>query len=804
MSRTEEKSVWKYYILGGCIIVLFGALGHFMGIWVVGYGRDEVAVEVIQQQIEAGELVPVEPEEKIVWPEPSLYISLPIGDGKSREAFSKRISEACSNIALQGEEEAPGMRRFILETSLPWLNAESSHVSILSAIEDIAAASSEAEILLSINLDPPAAWLQEHADAVVTIGDKKLPCVSVASEQWRSGVRELLGGIIESVKSHDKGSAVKGYVLRCLKDGMWIQPDGYDRSKDNAKKFSDWLTVKYETTDAIRAAWEDNEVTVETAAVPKEKNVEDGGYSFFSIPKERRYLDYLKYASENTAETIALFASYIKSISGPDTRIYAAYGMTFALTANSAGHSALGRLMDSEIDGFITPAEYAGSSLEQAGAISGPVHSALRNGKEWLLIDSSFMDGAKTNEETAAENIHAKRDHIFAVALAQNMGIIWPVPLEDTPALDEGEWNAIKSLKNIYSPSRGEKPREGLKPFGSNEEIQLTVVVDEASRNLLSNEDWVNALSLQQLSANAFGAGTPFQVCMMSDLLAGSVALTDFYLFLNSYILPESHRELLHTILLESEATAIWVYAPGYCNGENNSSKNISDTVKMNVKPFDDPINSGSVITLGGKWIKAGAEYGTGKMSCPMYYIDEDDESVNVIARYKDSGKISLAIAFIGENNGDEIPEAAAAGAEETDAEASAGNDTSGGAPSGKSWTSVYCAEPSMPVALLREILSILEMKQFYPYGPKNSREFTHVGNNVLAIHPMDDGDRSFDLGALYNVADLLQPEVGWPEKRNLGLKLNKGETRLFKLMPLKIHEEDAATEQSDEMAGQS
>ncbi|MEA3364210.1 MAG: hypothetical protein U9Q79_01100, partial [Candidatus Hydrogenedentes bacterium] len=450
-----------------------------------------------------------------------------------------------------------------------------------------------------------------------------------------------------------------------------------------------------------------------------------------------------------------------KAVGGHETRVYAPYGFTFGPTTNCRGHSALNELLNSEVDGFVSPAEYQDFGLEESGGVLGAVHSVTQHGKKWFLVDDT-LDRTATEPKgnNGTEAIEQRQNHLFAVALTQGMGLFWRVPVGKPDVLSESTWNSLKTLKSLYSPTREAEPIEGTKPFGAIEDRLLTVVISETGRFHQLCDGALNKHLLQTLPANALRAGVPMQTCLLSDLLAGNVTTTPIYLFINAFIITPENRELLHTILRETGGTAIWVYAPGYCNGEANAAANIAATVQMDVKFFETPVPSGSVVSLGGAWIPAGAEFGDGSKWSPSFYIE--DEEVNVIATYAESEKASVAIAFLGDEENED----------------------------GKSWTSVYCAEPVLPVGLLREILRILEMFQHVRNAPPESDDFYYFGRNSLAIHAKTGGEHIIDLGGIYNVQDLLDAAVGWPKKRHLTVPIEAGQTRILKIMPVALPEE--------------
>ncbi len=748
---SKQRPVHVYVLLALVSIGASAALGFWTGGLVGRLSRQNPLPDlpvVVQETEETSISIP----EPVVWSEPPIYICLGTGEP---ELLRAKVEQAAAELPDE-DNEPVRFHRFIAETPLPWPEHGISADDSLTVLHTIAEACADAEIILSIPLDPPAAWLEAHPESIMLVDEEKQPYVSVASKPWRDAIRSGLETLITAIKEDPAGAQVRGYLLRCLKDGQWVHPGGYDRSDANIAGFHDWLTVRYQTVEAFRSAWNNKELAMETAPLPKEVVSGDTHTVFHKYPGERPNVDYLEYTSKNTAETLALFASQIKALAGHDTRVHAPYGLILGPMSGCEGHAALNELLSSEVDGFVSPTEYEDNAIDQNGGILGAVHSALNQGKSWLLLDDSLerMDTAASGD-AAGKMLRQRLDHVFAAAATQGMSLGWRIPIDTPEFPDASTWNTLKSLKAMYSPLTEAKPVDGLDPFGGTENRLITIVLGETGRFHQVCGTKINDDLLRTMPANVLHAGVPAQICLFSDLLAGTVPATPCYLFLNTFYIPPENRDALHALLRETEAIAIWLYAPGYCNGEANAAANIAATVQMNVKPYEKPVPSGSVVTLGGVWIPTGTEFGNGTAWSPSFYIE--DEDVNVIAKHVGSDKASVAIAFPDGEDGDQ------------------------------GWTSVYCAEPVLPPGLLREILRTLEIYQYIRSAPPESEDFYYFGRNSLAIHATTGGERMIDLGGVYNVQDLLDTAVGWPEKRIMTVPLEAGQTRIFKIMPVPL-----------------
>jgi hypothetical protein len=295
--------------------------------------------------------------------------------------------------------------------------------------------------------------------------------------------------------------------------------------------------------------------------------------------------------------------------------------------------------------------------------------------------------------------------------------------------------------------------------------IGLTVVVDEPSRFYQRCDEILNARLLSGIRDSALRSGVPTQFCLLQDILDRKAAPSLVYIFSNAFHLDSEDRGRLREVLIEQNAAAIWMYASGYIDG-SGSVENISATTGHTVVAFDEATLGGSQFRLdGGKWLEKDEAFGSTEEWYPLFYIDTDE--TKALAKYRDSGKTSVAIEFFEEG-----------------------------------WASIYVAEPSLPPDLLREILAILE-EHMYLRPESGGNDILHFGPQVLAIHANGNGEREMDLGDQYDVQDMLDTNVGWLDKRQVTIPMKTGTTHIFRLTaPIGSSDEVESGEQENDQAG--
>jgi len=699
-------------------------------------------------------------------------VAVAVAYGRTREAppvffFANVPPDGDWTIALDQMRLAAdaGVRQYVVPVPLPWPAPGPSVEVALDRLGQVQALVPEARFLLYVTLDPPEAWREAHPEAMATVAGRVLPSVCLASERWLDDVQQGIETLVQGLADTSAGARVLGYVIACLEHGQWSPTEAYDTGAVNATGFRVWLRARYGNDVALETAWADDTVTLDTAAVPDRPDTANPHEVFFPLPAGQRHVDYLRYRSDQTADAIAAVTWYIKEATDGAAQVLAPYGFSFELERNDAGHFALARIIDSDIDGFVSPVSYRDRGLAGAGGPMGPVDSVTRHGKQWYLVDDTRTGITRDRASEAIGPIEGARMrdvyHVqqrnFAAALTHGLGLFWCDPEGEGALHDADMWDRLGAMSAAYEAYRADQAARGKSgpssPPWPTDDRFLTVVVDETSRCYQQCDAKLNRIVLTQARDCVLHTGVPARFCLLQDVLEERVPQSPAYLFLNAFQLQEDARRRLHALLAEYGAAAIWLYAPGYIT-DQAAVENVSATTRMGVKAFEEPALSGSAFHLAGTWLGEKEPFGESLEWAPLFYI-EDDEA-DVIAHYRDSGRPSAAIAFLQEDLEQE-------------------------------WASVFLAEPALTPGLLREILHILGLQSYFQKTAVNHFDAAYFGPNLLGVHAKDTGERSINLGTdvSWDVQDLLDPEVGWLQKRSFILPLRVGQTRLLHLTPV-------------------
>jgi hypothetical protein len=207
----------------------------------------------------------------------------------------------------------------------------------------------------------------------------------------------------------------------------------------------------------------------------------------------------------------------------------------------------------------------------------------------------------------------------------------------------------------------------------------------------------------------------------------------------------------LHSRLAREQASAIWLYAPGYIT-DTADAETIAATTGMDVRRFEEPFQTGSTYLLSGQFLHAEEKFGDGEIWAPAFYIEPEEET-DFLANYinaKDKGSVGILT----------LPEG---------------------------WTSVYVAEPGLSPALLCELLQLLEQHRYLTPVDGVYYDVTSARDGIVALHASEAGKRSMYFGHFFDIVDLFDPAIGWPQKDSIMLPMQTGETRLLMQKPIQV-----------------
>ena len=180
-------------------------------------------------------------------------------------------------------------------------------------------------------------------------GDDIAPAPSLYSEEFRREASRAMEALARFLETDPAGKIVLGIHVTGGADGQYFPLDrevtsGEDHSPSAVRAWSEWLTRKYRTDEALRAAWEDPQASLAQPGVP---TPHERGWDNTGVPSTQQGVDFTSFINDSLAELrLALFAAVKRGSNG--RLITGAYA-----PAGYAGNCRVDTLLDSPDTDFL-------------------------------------------------------------------------------------------------------------------------------------------------------------------------------------------------------------------------------------------------------------------------------------------------------------------------------------------------------------------------------------------------------------------------------------------------------------------
>ncbi|MCE5249293.1 beta-galactosidase [bacterium] len=532
-----------------------------------------------------------------------------------------------------------------------WVSRDSFDFSEMDTIMNfIYRANHDALIFPRVYLFSPPWWNDEHPDELMRYhdgttvkpirrnpGGTALP--SWASEIWREDTAYCLRRMIEHIKSQPYGHRVVGYHLASGGTDEWYYYPNYewffsnkvmdnflDYSIPQTKAFRKWLKEKYGTDAALRAAWHNKTVTLETAEIASKRDkLNTDLHVFYDPAHSQNVIDTYEFEAFIVADTIEYFCRVVKEATDGQAFTGAFYG--YVTGAVDKVYIATHHLLQSPYIDFITsPSAY---QFREAGSgystNRGCLTSVALHGKLWWDENDyrTYLTPGKSEIEGWSPDLHSTemlqlRQLANQITNASagwwfDMGGGW---------FDSPEAMAmIKKLNDIAERSV-QCDRTSVS--------EIAVVVDEKSLAdiELGGNLYRPLIMDQRLPVGRIGA--PADWILLDDLAAAPSY--KMYVFLNAFRVTEEQKRAIRQLPSRGAKAIVWVYAPGLVNSTLDASGSIELT-GLNLKLLPDrgplfvEVNDEGAAFLPG--VREKLMYGTPNRVGP--FVIGDDSSADVL-----------------------------------------------------------------------------------------------------------------------------------------------------------------------------
>lgn len=578
-----------------------------------------------------------------------------------------------AGIDLFGFCETPTEGGYELEMLCEYAPGKYNYSMLDRRMRNVLSINPEAMLVIRLYLSAPRWWMRDNPDELVRVGLHDDPAnrlelfktlqgravASWSSRKWREYTEEGLRNMMKYLAESPYADHIAGFVLASGTTEEWMEwgfnenliPD-YAPCAEIA--FREWLRGKYGSDKALQKAWNDENATLATAAIPtpyqRSKNMYLGFYGPEN-PGARQIADYNRFHAETTSECIEEFCKTIKEATDGKLLAGAFYGYMTELASPArsvilSSHLGVGRILASPfVDYLCSPTGYGYRMVGGEGMsyAMGAADSLQLHNKFWFIendIRTSAMHpdvGYGRPENVEGDILQQTKEsmHNLLTGMAQWWFDVGYIDFSDSEVM---RWigKCVKIMKEITL----EHSREPA--------AQVAIVMDEASIDWLTfGSNMVGAVtrSLQRTISNL---GTPYEVYLTQDL---PILPERIKLVVLPLSLQWTQEQLQGIEMLKNEGkTFLFLGTPGAIPPEGTDMSQDESIRKFTGMPLRFKTLKTTpeciVDTPDNEWVNA-EEYGniynvTAWSDKPegslIAYIPEDTD-VKVIARYIDKSK---------------------------------------------------------------------------------------------------------------------------------------------------------------------
>lgn len=420
---------------------------------------------------------------------------------------------------------------------------------------------------------------------------------SSASQPFRAAVFRDLAALAEHVRAAPWGERVVavrpcyGCSTEWFSYGTLAFPDC---GQAMTAYFRNWLRRRYGSDAALRAAWHDGSVSLDTATVPSRR--EQAPLAFFLDAAEgRRAIDFNRATADSMADLLLAVAGEIKRLL-PGRLVGAYYGYVFEALPGSCAVGLYERVLSSGlVDFFSNPPAYC-HDIRKPGGDYGQkiVPAALRRyGKIPVVEDDSrlhFMSNWATKgwcmADARADRAILRRNVLNTFFDGGGYQICDPAQGRGQRLHSFDDPGALDALREAFAVLRG----IGKAPNDSGADMALVITPEDKfftntqyfrgdadERNPKLDDHW-NVYRGIPLWLHRSGAA--FDILTLDDLLASKKTYRKL-VFQSAYAVDVARRKALLRLTRREGTTSVWFVAPGSITDDGFSDRAMSDLVGM-------------------------------------------------------------------------------------------------------------------------------------------------------------------------------------------------------------------------------
>ena len=640
----------------------------------------------------------------------------------------------------------------------------------------------EGYFIARLSTTPPWTWMARHRremEVVANATDLHRQ-VSWASDVWLEGAGQMLDAFVRYCEAQPWADHLLAYHFDgpsgewCPRAAMIGQYTDY--SQPMHQWFRTWLRRQYgDDETALRQAWNDRNVTFETAAVPSPQ--QQGSTTFFRYRDPRREMqtiDYFHAVRDRALHDIRGLAAVAKKACQRRKVVGIFYGYEAAMfwspalffgenstmsydqaTAQRSGHMGLSWAAElDDVDYIASPYDYL---YRRAGGVgesqSLPYAVSLRGKLFWSEDDTRTHTPPRTiwygRTRDDAESVAVLRRN-FASMMTHNASLWW---------MDQGgkyfATPAIQATIRDLARLAARLPELDRRPWG-----QVAVVLDENGpfyTQLENHYSWAEVYKQRIFGLARLGA--PYRLHTLRDLELENLPDYRLWVFLESHAISRQARQLITERCKRDGNVLVWLHGAGLIDGEP-SVEHMTELTGLRFLQRDTPWEHIVAISNWQHPVTRGLPrdlvYGTDRMSGPVFFVWDDEVTELGLGIYNNGANdTALAIREFGRG---------ARGA--------------GAARRGKGdWASVFSSAPNLPANLLRGLARYAGCHIYCDTGDQ-----VHADRQFVSVHTAAGGPATIYLPAPATVWDVFARRKVGDDLTELQVELQPTSTTLYHL----------------------
>ncbi|MGB2824600.1 MAG: hypothetical protein WBF17_26735, partial [Phycisphaerae bacterium] len=444
----------------------------------------------------------------------------------------------------------------------------------------------------------PKGWTAKHADHAQASETKRRRQASYASRLAAEGRAELASRIVRYVERRPWGQRVIGYMAFGQDEGttlLGIHDCLFDQSPVMAAAFRAHLKAKYRTDAGLRAAWDDPNAALASAAVPTDSEWREArkGWMHWPEPRRlRRYQDYFLTVREMLRMQRRMELAAVKAAAkrptfvGTDALKQPMFGwlirdafeakalrMGYRNILLASGSIGVADILDMpELDFLVTPADYTARSVGFGFEPEGIADSMVLRGKTLFVEDDarSWVSSERRTQGAWRTIGECRAGLMRNLALAASRGHVpyWMnvgLGYFDDPNVLKVVAEQVPTRRRLLTAPHAHTPHA------------IAMILDDESP---LDEDFTSGFQhlavLRQRTDHLALTGLPYRVYLLSDLKRDDFPRFRAYLLPNLFAVTEERIALIRRKLMRDGSVVIFGPGTGISNGRKLGAETAS------------------------------------------------------------------------------------------------------------------------------------------------------------------------------------------------------------------------------------